>query len=188
MRRGISLRGDFDGEHLRRLARQTKGAAQALCLLALALIYDGGSRSDAARIGNVTLQIVRDWVMRFSERAPQGQINGKAPGQLLRASDQQRAALAQAIECGPTSYLDGVVGWRLCDLAQWLWEEFRVSVSEQTLNREVRAKGYRKLVARPNNTLKTLKPLKIGEKLPRRSGGDRRRSSPRKTDRDLVRE
>lgn len=147
----ISLREDFDGTQLRRLARQTKDAAQARRLLALAVIYDGGPRSDAARLGNVTLQIVRDWVMRFNERGPQGLINGKAPGKQARLNDGQRAALAQAIEQGPTPYLDGVVRWRLCDLAQWLWEEFRVSVSEQTLSREVRALGYRKLATRPRH-------------------------------------
>ena len=151
MRSGISLRTDFDGDGLRRLARQTKDAAQVRRLLALASIYDGGSRSDAARLGNVTLQIVRDWVVRFNERGPQGLINGKAPGPQSRLNDQQRAALAQAIERGPTPYLDGVVRWRLCDLAQWLWEEFRVSVSEQTLSREVRAMGYRKLAVRPKH-------------------------------------
>lgn len=68
-----------------------------------------------------------------------------------RLNDQQRTALVQAIERGPTPYLDGVVRWRLCDLAQWLWEEFRVSVSEQTLSREVRAMGYRKLAVRPKH-------------------------------------
>lgn len=151
MRRGISLREGFDGDCLRRLARQTKDAAQARRLLALALIYDGGSRSDAARLGNVTLQIVREWVMRFNERGPQGLINGKAPGHPSRLNDRRRAALAHAIEHGPTPYLDGVVRWRLCDLAQWLWQEFRVSVSEQTLSREVRAMGYRKLAARPKH-------------------------------------
>lgn len=76
----ISLREDFDGDHLRRLARQTKDAAQARRLLALASIYDGGSRSDAAKLGNVTLQIVRDWVMRFNACGPDGLLNGKAPG------------------------------------------------------------------------------------------------------------
>jgi len=81
MRSAISLRDDFDGEGLRRLARQTKGAAQARRLLALASIYDGGLRSYAASLGNVTLQIVRDWVMRLNERGPQCLINGKAPGQ-----------------------------------------------------------------------------------------------------------
>ena len=119
MRSGISLREDFDGEGLRRLARQTKDATQARRLLALASIYDGGSRSDATRLGNVTFQIVRDWVLRFNERGPEGLINGKAPGQQSRLNDDQRAALAQAMERGPTPYLDGVVRWRLCDLAQW---------------------------------------------------------------------
>lgn len=57
----ISLRSDFDGDGLRRLARQTRDSAQARRLLALASIYDGGSRSDAARLGSVTVQIVRDW-------------------------------------------------------------------------------------------------------------------------------
>jgi transposase len=147
----ISLRSDFDGNRLRRLARQTKDASQARRLLALASIYDGGSRSDAARLGSVTVQIVRDWVVRFNARGPDGLINGKAPGKPSLLNDDQRAALAQAIERGPTPYLDGVVRWRLCDLARWLWEEFRVSVSEQTLGREVRAMGYRKLSARPRH-------------------------------------
>ena len=147
----ISLRSDFDGNRLRRLARQTKDASQARRLLALASIYDGGSRSDAARLGSVTVQIVRDWVVRFNARGPDGLINGKAPGKPSLLNDDQRAALAQAIERGPTPYLDGVVRWRLCDLGRWLWEEFRVSVSEQTLGREVRAMGYRKLSARPRH-------------------------------------
>ena len=68
----VLLRDDFDGTGLRQLARQTKDANQARRLLALATNYDGGSRSDAARIGSVTLQIVRDWVLRFNERGPTG--------------------------------------------------------------------------------------------------------------------
>jgi len=147
----ISLRTDFNGCGLRALARQTKDADQARRLLALAAIYDGGPRSDAAKLGSVTLQVVRDWVVRFNARGPDGLINGKAPGKPSLLNDVQRAALAQVIERGPTTYLDGVVRWRLCDLGQWLWEEFRISVSEQTLSREVRSLGYRKLSARPKH-------------------------------------
>ena len=51
----ISLRDDFDGTALRRLARKSKSANQARRLLALAEIYDGGSRTRAARIGGVGL-------------------------------------------------------------------------------------------------------------------------------------
>jgi hypothetical protein len=56
MPRAIPLRSDFTAMQLRSLARRAKGAAQARRLLALAVIYDGGSRSEAARLGNVTLQ------------------------------------------------------------------------------------------------------------------------------------
>ena len=47
--------------------------------------------------------------------------------------------------------IHGVVRWRLVDLCQWLWEEFRVAVAKQTLSRELRAMGYRKLSARPRH-------------------------------------
>ena len=53
------------------------------------------------------------------------------------------------VEAGPRPYLDGVVRWRLVDLAQWLWSEFGVSASETTISRELRALGYAKLSARP---------------------------------------
>jgi hypothetical protein len=60
-----ALSSNFSGAELRRLARRSKDAAQVRRLLALAAIYDGGIRSEAARLGNVTLQIVCDWVARF---------------------------------------------------------------------------------------------------------------------------
>ena len=69
MARAIGLRRDFDGSRLRSLARKAKDAGQARRLLALAEVYDGGSRSDAARIGGVTLQSIRDWVLRFGAAA-----------------------------------------------------------------------------------------------------------------------
>jgi len=147
----IPLRDDFDAPRLRLAARQTKDAAQARRLLALAAVYDGASRTEAARIGGVTLQIVRDWVVKFNAQGPAGLIDRKAPGQPSRLNDTHRAALAAVIESGPTPALQGVVRWRLLDLCQWLWEEFRVSIARQTLSRELRAMGYRKLSARPRH-------------------------------------
>lgn len=151
MARAIALRSDFNGVELRRLARRSKDAGQARRLLALAAIYDGGTRSEAARLGNVTLQIVRDWVVRFNADGPAGLLDRKAPGPTPLLTDAHRQALAAQIDQGPIPAIHGVVRWRLCDLGQWLWEEFRVSVSMQTLSREVRAMGYRKLSARPKH-------------------------------------
>jgi len=151
MARAIALRCDFNAADLRRRARQSKDGSQARRLLALAAIYDGGSRTEAARLGNVTLQIVRDWVVRFNAHGPDGLVDRKAPGPRPRLSDRHRRALAVQIDCGPTPAIHGVVRWRLVDLGQWLWEEFRVAVSAQTLSRELRAMGYRKLSARPKH-------------------------------------
>jgi transposase len=147
----LPLRPDFDGRALRSLARRAKEAPQARRLLALAAIYDGSSRSEAARIGDVTLQVVRDWVLRFNAEGPEGLVDRKAPGAPSLLTDTHRAALAAVLESGPTPAVHGVVRWRLVDLGGWLWEEFRVSVSKQTLSREVRALGYRKLSARPRH-------------------------------------
>lgn len=145
----VPLRSDFTAAQLRALARRAGDAAQARRLLALAVIRDGGSRGEAARLGDVTPQIVRDWVMRFNAEGPEGLRDRKAPGPTPRLTDAHRAALADIIDRGPIPAIHGVVRWRLCDLGQWLWEEFKVS--PQTLSRELRAMGYRELSARPKH-------------------------------------
>ena len=147
----IGLRADFDGAALRRLARKTTKANQSRRLLALAEIYDGGSRSGSARIGGVGLQIVRDWVVRFNAHGPAGLVDHKSTGRPTRLNDAHRAAVAALIESGPTPAIHGVVRWRLVDLCQWLWDEHQVSVAKQTLGRELRAMNYRKLSARPRH-------------------------------------
>ena len=147
----VPLRGDFDALQLRRFARRTKDGPQARRLLTLAAIYEGATRTEASKIGGVTLQIVRDWVVKFNAQGPDGLIDKKAPGQALRLNDTHRAALARAIDEGPIPAIHGVVRWRLVDLCQWVFEEFRVSVSVQTLSRQLRALGYRRLSARPRH-------------------------------------
>src|SRR5215210_4621054 len=77
----VPLRTDFDAHALRAIARTTKDGPQARRLLALAAIYDGATRTAAARIGGVTVQIVRDWVVKFNAHGPEGLINRKPPGQ-----------------------------------------------------------------------------------------------------------
>lgn len=61
----IMLRDDFDAQRLRGLAKVSRDPDQLRRLLSLTEIYDGGSRGDAARIGDVGLQTIRDWVVRF---------------------------------------------------------------------------------------------------------------------------
>jgi transposase len=147
----IPLRRDFDASQLRGFARKTKDGPQARRLLALAAIYDGGKRTEAAKIGGVGLQIIRDWVLRFNARGPDGLLDGKSPGQPSKLNDGHRRALARMVESGPIPAVHGVVRWRLIDLAQWIFEEFRITIAKQTLSRELRSMGYRKLSARPRH-------------------------------------
>ena len=147
----IPLRADFDAVAVRSWAKKSKDGPQARRLLAIAAIYEGASRTEAAQLGGVTLQIVRDWVVKFNAHGPAGLIDRKAPGQPPRLNDAHRAALAAMIESGPIPAVHGVVRWRIVDLRQWIFEELRVIVSRQTLSRELRAMSYRKLSARPRH-------------------------------------
>jgi transposase len=151
----VTLRSDYDAVRLRQLARRSKDAPQTRRLLAVAVIYEGGSRSQAAEIGGVSLQTVRDWVLRFNVHGPDGLLDGKAPGQPSILSDEHRLHLSDIIETGPIPAVDGVVRWRLADLMQWLWEEDRIRISKQTLSRELRAESLRKLSARPRHHAKS---------------------------------
>ena len=151
----IKLRDDFDARMLRVEAKRSKNGAQARRLLALAAIYEGTTRARAAEIGGVTRQIVRDWVLKFNALGPPGLIDRKQPGQPSRLNNTHREALVAIVESGPVPASHGVVRWRIVDLCQWLFEEFRVIVSKQTLSRELRALGYRKLSARPRHYAQT---------------------------------
>ena len=137
-----------------RLPARPRTARRRGALLALAAIYDGATRTAAARIGGVTVQIVRDWVVKFNAHGPEGLVNRKPPGQPSKLTDAHRAALQAIIEQGPIPAIHGVVRWRLVDLIAWLWEEFRITISKQTLSRELRAMNYRKLSARPRHHAK----------------------------------
>ena len=147
----VRLREDYDAWDLRALAKASRDANQTRRLLALAAIYEGGSRGEAARIGGVGIQTGRDWVLAFNAAGPEGLIDGKAPGKVPLLNAEQRAALQRIIEAGPNPAVDGVVRWRLIDLAQWVYAEFGISISKQTLSRMLRGMGYRKLTARPRH-------------------------------------
>ncbi len=82
-------------------------------------------------------------------------LNGKAPGNRPLLDDAQRETLRRMVEDGPIPAVHDVVRWRLIDLMGWVYEEFRVRVSKQTMSRELRAIGFRKLSARPRHHAKS---------------------------------
>ena len=108
MGEAIAVRQDFTAAELRRLATRTKDVAQAQRLLAIAAILDGAPRAEAARIGGMDRQTLRDWVIRFNEQGPEGLINMVSPGSPPKLDEEHRAFLARMVEEGPIPAVHGV--------------------------------------------------------------------------------
>jgi transposase len=113
-------------------------------------------------------------VLRFNASGPEGLLDGKAPGPRPVLGPEHKRALAEIIEQGPIPASHGVVRWRIVDLIQWLFDEYGVSVSKQTLSRDLRAMGYRKLTARPRHYAQAADAIDVFKKISpprwRRSG------------------
>ncbi len=127
----VPLRRDFDARHLRKLASRCKDARQSRRLLSLAAVYDGMSRGEAARIGGMDRQTLRDWVHRFNEEGPDGLTNRKGAGRTRYLSDVQMKELGEIVETGPDPAVDGVVRWRRIDLKRVIEARFGVIYSER---------------------------------------------------------
>ena len=151
MSAAIGLRTDFGAAELRELAGRTKNANQARRLLALAAAYDGKSREEAARVGGMDRQTLRDWAHRFNELGPDGLIDRKAPGGKPKLSAEQREELKRLVEAGPDPERDGVVRWRCVDLKRVLSERFAVDLSEVSLGRALKKLGFSHISARPRH-------------------------------------
>src|SRR5258708_2244412 len=81
-------------------AKRVKDAAQARRLLAIAAVLDGASRTEAANIGGMDRQTLRDWVIRFNDQGPDGLINIPSPGVPPKLDATHRALLARIVEEG----------------------------------------------------------------------------------------
>ena len=149
MGRAIEVRTDYTSGQLRRLAQRTKNAGQTCRLLAIAAVLDGASREDAAKIGGMDRQTLRDWVIRFNEQGPDGLVNIPSPGAPAKLDNEHKGFLAQIVDEGPIPAIHGVVRWRACDLIMRLHEEFGLSVSDDTIYRALKDLDFSHVSARP---------------------------------------
>src|SRR5216684_6393384 len=123
MGHAIAVRTDYTAGEVRRFAQRAKDAAQARRLLAIAAVLEGASREEAAKIGGMDRQTLRDWVIRFNEQGADGLINIPSPGMPPKLNAIHTAFLARIVEEGPIPAIHGVVRWRACDLIMRLHEE-----------------------------------------------------------------
>src|ERR1700739_3878372 len=149
MGQAIGVRGDFKAGEVRRLAKRARDVGQARRLLAVAAVLDGAPRAEAAKVGGMDRQTLRDWVIRFNEHGPDGLINLPSPGAPSKLDGEQRAFLARIVDEWPNPAIHGVVRWRACDLIMRLHEEFGISVSDDTVYRALKQLGFSHISARP---------------------------------------
>jgi transposase len=147
----ISLRTDFSAAELRRLAKSAKTNSQGRRLLSLAAVLDGMSRADAARIGGMDRQTLRDWVHRFNAAGPDGLLDNWSKGPTPRLSAVQKAELAVLVETGPDREVDGVVRWRRVDLKRVVKEHFGVEYHERHVGTLLKRLGFSHISARPRH-------------------------------------
>jgi transposase len=147
----VSVRTDFSAGELRRLAVATKNANQSRRLLSLAAVLEGMNRTDAARIGGMDRQTLRDWVHRFNERGPDGLKDTWSKGNPRRLSPHQQAELARLVETGPDRAAHGVVRWRRIDLKHLIAERFGVAYHERTVGKILKQLGFSHISARPRH-------------------------------------
>lgn len=136
---------------LRRLAASSKDANQSRRLLSIAAALDGMSRADAARIGGMDRQTLRDWVHRFNGHGPSGLKDNRRRGNPRRLSAAQQAELAGIVETGPDHATDGVVRWRRIDLQRVIKDRFGVAYHERTIGKLLKALGFSHISARPRH-------------------------------------
>jgi transposase len=154
MATAVTVRADFSTDELRRLAAASKHANQSRRLLSLAAVLDGMSRADAARIGGMDRQTLRDWVHRFNERGPEGLKDSWSKGHRPRLSAEQLGQLAEVVETGPERAVHGVVRWRRVDLQQIVAERFGVAYHERTIGKILKQLGFSHVSARPRHPAK----------------------------------
>jgi transposase len=145
-------RTDISASALRQEAGRTKDAAAARRMLAIALVLEGCSRSDAARQCGMDRQTLRDWVHRFNDEGLDGLFDrahgGGAPRKL---SVEQEAEFEAWVRSGPDPETDGIVRWRLIDLRERISRTFAIDLHERSVGKLARRIGFRRISVRPRH-------------------------------------
>jgi transposase len=117
--------------------------------LALALVLDGYSRTEAAALSGMDRQTLRDWVHRYNAFGVEGLKSRSSPGRPASLSEQQMAELRELVIKGPDPARDKVVRWRCVDLQAEVARRFCVEVHENTIGRWLHELGLTRLQPRP---------------------------------------
>ncbi len=173
-------RTDYTAKGLRRAAARCSDGDVARRMLAVALVLDGRSRGEAARLCGMERQTLRDWVHRYEAEGLAGLFDRPRSGRPAGLTVEQESALACIVEAGPELAKHGVVRWRRVDLQKVIAEKFAVSLHERSVGRLLRKLRFRRLSPRPRHpeadqaaqeTFKTEFAARVVEALPAAAQG-----------------
>jgi len=142
-------RTDYSSAELRSISGRCSDGAQVRRLLALALVLDGYSRTEAAALGGMDRQTLRDWVHRYNDRGVEGLRSLRSPGRAPALTEAQMAELRELVIEGPDPAIHQVVRWRCVDLQAEVARRFSVEVHENTISRWLHELGLTRLQPRP---------------------------------------
>jgi putative transposase len=134
---------------LRHLAAKAKDGQMVRRLLALALLLEGKSRTEAATQCGMQRQTLRDWVHRYNAEGVTGLTSHTPPGPAPLLTDQQMADLKALVVAGPDPEKDGIVRWRCADLRAQITQRYLVEVHERTVGKLLRKLDLTRLQPRP---------------------------------------
>lgn len=166
----VSLRADHDALSVRAAARSAGDPNQVRRLLAIAAVYDGARRAEAARLGGMDRQTLRDWVHRFNAAGPAGLVDRPPPGATRRLTPAQESELAALIAAGPDVDIDGVVRWRCVDLKALIRHRWGVTYHERSIGKLLVRLGFRHISARPRHHDQNPEAIETFKKRLSRSG------------------
>jgi transposase len=142
-------RRDHSASDLRAAAARSRDGGQVRRLLALAMILEGASRTEAAERCGMERQTLRDWVHRYNADGIEGLKSGHGPGQPSSLTADQMAELKDLVLKGPDPAEHGVVRWRCVDLREEVARRFSVEVTKRTIGKWLRKLGLTRLQPRP---------------------------------------
>ena len=134
---------------LREVAAKSDDGAQVRRLLAIALILEGRSRTEAAEQSGMDRQTLRDWVHRYNAAGIPGLASRHGTGREAFLTEAQMNELKQIVIKGPDPKTAKVVRWRCVDLRDEVKRRFGVRVNERTIGKWLRKLGLTRLQPRP---------------------------------------
>lgn len=138
----VDVRRDLTPQQLDEIADALTDRAHARRIRAIAAVLQGHTRTQAAKIGGMERQTLRDWVHRYNTEGPDGLKSLRSPGRPPKLNAEQQEQLAAFIAAGPDFSAHGVHRWRLTDLVRVIRDRFGVDHDEVSVGRMIKRLGY----------------------------------------------